>query len=105
MADALKPIDEASIVSTSLVRNANGWFVSHATEIVGGSHPFLPADHGFLPLPSDESSASVAKTAGEWLSVCSDEDVAAVIREALKREGVQIAVFTSAVEEALGRTQ
>lgn len=25
---------------------------------------------GFLPLPADPSSAAVAKTAGEWLSVC-----------------------------------
>lgn len=54
-----------------------------------------PFDKGFLPLPAYASSANVAKTAGKWLSVCSDEDVAAVIREALKREGVRTALETA----------
>ena len=47
---------------------------------------------GYLPLPADASSAAVAATAGKWLSRCSAEDVAAVIRHGLAREDVREAV-------------
>ena len=48
---------------------------------------------GYLPLPKDASSPAVAETAGKWLSRCSAEDVAAVIRHGLAREDVRKAVI------------
>lgn len=60
-----------------------------------GAHPhtsgaFDEYFDGWLPVQHQYPvSAAVAKTAGEWLSVCSDEDAADVGRALLGREGVR----------------
>ncbi len=53
------------------------------------------SDQGFLPIPVDASSKAVAECAEKWLSRCSDEDVAAVVRETLKRRGVRAALLAA----------
>ena len=72
------------------VKDASSFRGRYYADVVGGDYysSCVTSPSGFLPLPADASSANVAKTAGEWLSVCADEDVAAVVREAVKREGV-----------------
>lgn len=51
----------------------------------GGSWHPDSAFTGYLPLPADASSPSVAKTAGEWLAVCQPGDAAENILRVLSR--------------------
>jgi len=107
MADALKPMSEAPKDGSALfaTRDYSARLVQGLWRPATGRHHGdyltmngwnLQRPEGFLPLPADASSANVAKTAGEWLSVCSDEDVAAVIRKALRRPGVRASLQSSA---------